>query len=318
MKRRYLISITAVTTVLTAAFVMPPSVSALNAHYRNPNTLYTVVDIITEEEAASYTEKVYRQSDGTVKLRAGDCKITVGISANEGFANTGLRVRFDLPNYEPCSYFVENRGRMDEYPVSIRGPETMLGKHMGVNRFENDPDKDYGILTWGTIGTEDVTADGDIYSYFVRPHEGIAPEETLPVQGMDILQWLNIKQKELPYELINTGSYLRISALFGDADEDGMVDNVDAQRMLALATEFLTDEQNLSDYCSDECLSLNPEEKMYEVCWLQSVCDVDQNGKIEVTDAQEILNYYTDCVVAQNERTGAIGGAAFGYHFIAK
>ena len=317
MKRRY-ICITAFTTVLTAVCVMPTSASALNAHYRNPNTLYTVVDIITAEEAVSYTEKVFRQSDGTVQLREGDCKITVGISANEGFANTGLRVLFDLPNYEPCSYFVENRGKLDEYPVTIRGPETMLGKHMGLNRFENDPEKDYGILSWGTIGTEDMTADGDIYSYFVRPHDGIEPEETLPVQGLDILQWLNIKQKEMTYDLINTGSYLRIPALLGDADEDGTVDNVDAQRMLELATEFLTNEENLSDFCSDECLSLDPTEKMYEVCWLQSICDVNQDGRLEVTDAQDILNYYADCVVAQNERTGAIGGDAFGYHFIAK
>ena len=317
MKRRC-IRITAVAAVLTAAFVMPPSVSALTAHYRNPNTLYTVVDVITAEEALSYTEKVSRQGDGAVKLREGDCKITVGIAANEGFANTGLRVMFDLPHYEPCSYFVEKKGRRSECPVFVRGPETMLGKSMGVNRFENDPGKDYGILSWGTIGTENITADGDIYSYFVRPHDGIEPEKILPVQGLDILQWLDIKQNELAYQLVNTGSYFRIPALLGDADEDGSVDNVDAQKMLELATEFLTNEQNLSDFCSDECLSLNPDEKMFEVCWLQSICDVNQDGRLEVTDAQDILNYYSDCVVAMNERTGAIGGESFGYHFMKK
>ena len=318
MKRR-ISRIAATLSGLTAVCLLQPAASALNARYRKANTLYTVVDILTAEEAEQYTKKVSNQGDGAVKLCAGDCKITVGISGNEGFANTGLRVLFDLPHYEPCSYFVEEKGKRDEYPVFLRGPETDLGKHMGVNRFEKDPKINYGILSWGTIGTDNVKADGEIYSYFVRPNEGVKPDETLPVQGLDILQWLNAKQKEVPYVLVNSGSYLRKLALLGDADENGEVDNVDAQRMLELATEFMTDQQNLSDFCSDEFVAVNPGtqyEKKFEVCWLTDIGDVTQDGVLDVTDAQEILIYYADCVVAGNKRSGAVGGDVFGYHFI--
>lgn len=308
-------------TAASAAGMDAAAQAEAKGFYQQDNTIDVCIDPLTEEEAAQYSQSISKLSLGRVAVCEGDYKVTVRIFNNSGFANTGFRLMFDVANFEPIVYYTEDNGAIKEHPAFAKGKGVSLSHDFAINRFENDDTRDYGQIAWGTMGLSDVEKNGAIYSFFFTRKEGApANAEEHLVRGMKIVSWKNADREEVICNLNTTGVYMRSETLIGDVDENGVVDNIDALRMLEFATAMLTTGSNqLADYDWNEECSANPKDPdapVYQVCYLSGAADVNNDNNVDVEDAMEILQYYVQEVVCESEYEGCVGDEAFVYHFV--
>ncbi len=295
---------------------IPVSVIA-EATYSKKDTIDLCVEIVTGEEAEKYTVKASRQSKGTASVEAGDYCVTARIHNNSGFALSGFRILFDLENFEPVSYTREEKGVLNEYPVYYVGEDVNLGRNFSINR--NEDNDEQSCLGWGTMGTENMEEDGRVFSFFFRRKPDSDPKAVVPVTSASIVQWFNADRKKITCNLVNSGCYFRETASCGDVDANGIVDNIDAQIMLEIATEMMTLGENLKDFELFDTYEAEIDENTaanIQISWLTDIGDVTDDGLLDVIDAQDILNYYANCILAGNPPADSVGSSVSGYRFI--
>lgn len=307
-------------TVCSADRISTAAKATAKGFYEEDNTIDICVDTVTAEEAQQYSKSISKLGISRTAVYEGDYKVTVRIFNNEGFANTGFRLMYDSENFDPVVYCSNEASGIVERPVFLSGEDIYLGHHFSINRFEDDDTKDYGQIGWGTMSLSDVTKDGVIYSFFFSRKEG-CPEgaEAHLVRAIKVVDWMNADSKPVECHPITNGCYLREETLTGDVDENGVVDSIDAIRMLEISTAMLTEQETLDDLDWNEECSVNPADPnalTYQVCYLSGACDVNDDNSTDIIDAMEILNYYVQKVVTDGEYDGCVGNEAFAYHFV--
>lgn len=294
----------------SAASEAPAGVPA--AHYHTDNTLDVCAAHLTEEEAAFYTEKLSNQ--GGIKLQTGDLKLTVRIAENTGFANSGFRLWFDPEKYEPLSYSKKKSGQDIMIPAHYVDTGADITPQFSLNLFEEEDDQPLAILGWGTMALENCEMNGGLFSFFVRPKSETDPKAK-PFDHLEVIQWDDANRKAVPYHLLNEGYYLRERSLLGDVDQNGIVDNVDAQLTLMVSTEMMVLGTKLADFGSNEFFEPDAVHR-YPITVLAQAGDTNGDGSLDATDAQNILLHYVECKVMGQQPSTDVGSPHDIYRYI--
>lgn len=283
-----------------------------NAHYHTDNTLDICVSPMTANEAAFYSAKLINQ--GEPRFLEGDCKLTVRIANNTGFANSGFRIWYDPALYEPLTYFKTKNGQNTELPVHFVDTNGQITPQFTLNRFEEENGNSLALLGWGTMGLENCDTDGALFSFFIR-RKPDAPQNAKPFSRLEVVNWEDTNRKPFKPNLIETGYYLRKPSFLGDVDGNGTVDNVDAQLALMVSTEMMVLNKSLCDYDSNDYFEPDAVHR-YPLSLLAANADINADGYLDATDAQNILLHYVECVVLGREPSNDVGSPNYVFYYV--
>lgn len=284
------------------------------------NVIDLCIDCVTAEEAEQYTKLTVKQGESRDAVQAGDYKVSVRIFNNTGMANTGFRLMYNRDDFEPVVSRVADGDSFKEHPLYLTGSEIYLGHHFSLNRLEDEPERSYGLVGWGTMAVEDCTKNGEIYSFFFSPKDGV-PEDAIAhlIEGVKIVDWEDAERENVAYNLKTDGYYFREAATLGDLDNNGEVDTADAQKLLDLTTAMMTKQDNMSDFDFDQTYTMisgSGRTNVYDLSYLADVADVNRDGALDLVDAQEVLNYYVQHTITMVAYDGNVGNAVNAYRFV--
>lgn len=288
--------------------------------YHKENTIDLCIDRVTADEAEQYTKMTAKQGKSRNAVQAGDYKVSVRIFNNTGMANTGFRLMFDIENFEPVVFYSTEANITKEHPVYLTGDGVFLGHHFSVNRYEDEPEINYGLIGWGTMAMDDCTANGEIYSFFFSPRAGV-PESAVDhlILNAEVVDWKDSERDDVTVNLKLDGYYFREEAVLGDMDDNAEVDTADAMLLLDLTTAMMTKQEKLNNFDFDntyEAVSGSGRVTNYDLSYLAATADVNRDGELDLADAQEVLSYYVQHTLTMVAYEGIVGNATNAYRFV--
>lgn len=250
----------------------------------------SATDVSDLSPAAILTEKdeIAKNSNGDeVTIPAGTIKVTLWIDSNQGFSSSGLSIPFDsskctvkMKNGQ-CLYHVEKAGKGITWKTSVNYDVKDTKGNQGFS----------GLVGFGTIGTDPCTNSGPMISVYLEPKSGVdlSNEKISDLLGtVQVNKFLdprtNPVKHEEPKSIIVIGITPKkeeikteIKYTVGDVNGDEKINVVDAQLICNMI-------KNPIDMASKKGLS----------------ADVDGNGVVNIDDAFEILDYYSNVGVSYN------------------
>lgn len=298
------------TSTVCIILIILSKVSSLTAYATN-NTLDVVVKCITSDEASYYNSHM---TPSSVQCAAGDYAVSLVISDNTGFAATGYRIKYNTSFGTPRTYMSGTTVR----PIYCKGTvfnDTPLTVIPSVNLSS-------GILGYATIGGTNEIDSGVILTFFIQPIQQltVSQEQGLITEhGID--KWLDYQTNAVQTHVTNGYTLYSYSSgtpyttwIIGDIDHDGYITAADAQWIYILYTDYtVTGDQIIytAEYIGTYIIDLSPSSPVtVDAIYVATVCDVNEDGVIDVEDAMDVLTYYTTYVTGQgnlNDYTGIIG-----------
>ena len=301
MKKQDISILCMMMTMIMLLCIIP--IKTASTDYANTeNIIDARVDVVTEDELPIYQKEIKQKAKaGGAVVETGDCRVTICITNNTGFGATGLRIFFDDENFEPRLY---DNGK-DIVPFTIKNKQAFSG--VAFNATYND---ELGLVGWGSMSTEDNDEDGAILSFFFRPKNGTDPDAVNGiVKKIETIQWKSGGTAEpVVHTVVNDGVYVRQPMKYADVDGDDTVSEADAQFTMKLAATLMNDGKTLNDYYFGDTFSFANGACNGQVCRLAGSADLNGDGDIDLTDAQEALFYYVEHILTgENTDTDTIG-----------
>lgn len=242
-------------------------------------------------------------------IYAGDLKVTISLTNNMGFVGIGFACPYTVSALDGVCY-----SNSSHSPVVIRG--SLIN---GLSSFF-DFNLNDGLFSIAISSIDVVTEDGDIVSFFLRPHPNVSIE---PDNIQNLIAPLDFDEFDdgedeystnytVPEEFEYT---VAIPYSFYLGDIDGTVSNngyriglLDVQKLLQMINSY---DGTLYVTATDTNFSQTDYPGLYvminNVPTLElRVADVNFDGIIDSTDHALLLDYYVSCIIGL-EPEGEIG-----------
>lgn len=271
-------------TVFFSLFAIIACAFSASADGLVANAAYDLDITVTE---LSEPEGLYAQ--------AGDLKVTLSISNNDGYATLGAQFRFNAAEYSTYLNGSEEDGTYCVTGPAATGALTVL-----------ETDEAGTQIGMGIVMYTDNDVDGDILTFYLT--KDVPNPTNDPITGFYVDQMCNDDKQELPYTEPTTYDYNYIVTdyIVGDVDGDGEITEFDAQIVDGVldanggtisAADF-EDDVPFYEYDGVVCIG---------------VVDVDNDGDIDAADGQEILRYHVVTEVMNGTYSGNVGTTGYLY-----
>lgn len=283
--------------------------------FATDNVLDVAVKPLSSSEADAYNNNTLSLNSHDILLQEGDFAVSLVIQNNTGFAAIGYQITYNASLCAPLYTFAQNDvNHLRPKPICHRGSASS-----GLS-FSLDINFDEHIIALGTIGEADATDDGIIVTYFLRPHYELNEyQQTTLITDHGADKWFNHSLSPVSHSSTNGftlyrhfSSYNNNSWMIGDINDDGVVSLEDAQIIQYLYTHYSVSggaPLNVSEYVGTfelDSSGLNNADAIFVI----TVCDVNADGVIDISDAMLVLSYYTTYEVGNgnlSDYTGIIG-----------
>lgn len=243
-------------------------------------------------------------------LYAGDIKLTFVVSNNSGFSGFGFRFLVD----HNCFTVVHNKNTNQPY-YELGEAASGFMTVVSINTSTSNP---HTIIGTALLSSEASTEDGDIISVYLRPIPSAftnGKNVTDCIHKPEIEEFIldnnsiNPSDEPLDYTISDTFEYydaVSLTYMLGDVDGNDIINAGDAQIVLniiqayqATGTGNLTTDVENIDLSGINCNGLYITYNGTTILLLQ-VSDVNFDGIIDMDDAVEILDYYTQAMSGNN------------------
>ncbi|MBQ6040726.1 MAG: hypothetical protein IJL32_08150 [Oscillospiraceae bacterium] len=238
---------------------------------------------------------------------AGDYKVTISVSNNNGIAAAGIYCPFSNSAFSPIC--------ISDHTHPLVSLGTVLTGVPYLSAYSTNLDN-FG-LSFSTLSN--ITGNGDLFSFYLRPNPNasITPENITELISQIVVDEIYDEDEEpLSYTIPTEFEYtVAIPYSFYLGDIDGTVSNngyriglLDVQKLLQMINSY---DGTLYVTATDTNFSQTDYPGLYvminNVPTLElRVADVNFDGIIDSTDHALLLDYYVDCIIGL-EPEGEIG-----------
>ena len=274
------------------------------AYGSQTNIIYVDIEPLTEAEIVA---NGYRSVPGLSGLQAGDCIVSLMLQNNTGYAASGFAVHLSNAYYE--AYLEPGETINAAY---VAGPASAgLNLTVGYNSTMNQ----IGFSTMS--GGADCTNSGAVAYAFLKRKSTAPATAPVPTASTEVNQLANRAKVAQPYIEVapyNQTPNLLLEYLIGDIDGDGVITAYDASvlnTVISSTSVTLTAANAEAYFVASHSASGTYIDGMYEQnVFIFDVADVDQDGVLTTTDANQILDYFTSVMISldpDNPDIGTIG-----------
>lgn len=272
------------------------------AYGSQPNIIYAEVEALTETEIVS---NGYRSVNGLSGLQAGDAIVSVMLQNNSGYTTLGIST------YMSNSYFEPYLTAGNMYPVAYILGSAAPNFLVSINY--NEIQDRVGLTV---MNSSPSSSDGAILYFFLKKKQNAPSSALFPTISTNVSHVINNKQY-MSYTEVNPHDQtpnILLEYLIGDIDGDGVITAYDASvlnTVISSTSVTLTAANAEAYFVASHSASGTYIDGMYEQnVFIFDVADVNQDGVLTTTDADQILDYFTSVMISldpDNPDIGTIG-----------